>query len=65
MQLRGRILAAVRSAAEQRRTTFHTTASTMTIGIYGSDAADRITLLCAAVATLASKHGLSAREEAW
>ncbi|RVX40775.1 hypothetical protein EDD27_3200 [Nonomuraea polychroma] len=37
----------------------------MTIGIYGSDAADRITLLRAAVATLASKHGLSAREEAW
>ncbi|MER6951010.1 hypothetical protein ABT294_44050 [Nonomuraea sp. NPDC000554] len=42
--------AAARSAAEQRRTTFHATESTVTIGIYGPDAAARVTCLRAALA---------------
>ncbi|MFF4418330.1 hypothetical protein ACFYY8_37870 [Streptosporangium sp. NPDC001559] len=35
--------AAPDDAAEERRTTFHATQTTITIGIYGPDAADRIT----------------------
>ncbi|MER5326255.1 hypothetical protein [Streptosporangium roseum] len=61
MRLRGRILAVARSAAEQRRTTFHATEASVTIGIYGTDADARITLLRLALATLVTKHRLSAR----
>jgi hypothetical protein len=63
MRLRGRVLAAARSAAEQRRTTFYATESTVTIGIYGHDADLRITHLRAALAVLVSKHGLTLRDE--
>ncbi|SPL89994.1 unnamed protein product [[Actinomadura] parvosata subsp. kistnae] len=65
MRLRGRILAAARSAAEQRRTTFHATETTVTVGIYGTDAAARITVLRTALAALVTKHGLAARDEPW
>ncbi|HEV7900129.1 MAG TPA: hypothetical protein VGP31_20030 [Planosporangium sp.] len=63
MRLRGRVLAAASSAAEQRRTTFHATESTVTIGIYGHDAQLRITQLRAALAALVTKHGLTLRDE--
>jgi hypothetical protein len=65
MRLRGRILAAARSAAEQRRTTFHATETTVTVGIYGTDAAARITVLRTALAALVTKYGLAARDEPW
>lgn len=63
MRLRGRVLAAARSAAEQRRTTFHATESAIMIGIYAADAADRITGLRTALAVLLTKHGLTARDD--
>lgn len=65
MRLRGRILAAARSAAEQRRTTFDATPTSVTIGIYGSDAAARITVLRVALAALVTKHGLTLRDGPW
>jgi hypothetical protein len=41
-RLRGRINAAARTAAEQHQTSYHATDATMTIGIRGSDAAERV-----------------------
>jgi hypothetical protein len=62
-RLRGRIHAAARTAAEHRRTTYHTTDSTITIGILGPDAYDRINRFHTAVAKLAAKHGWTIREQ--
>jgi hypothetical protein len=56
-RLRGRIHAAARTAAERRPTTDGSTDTTITIGIGGTDAADRITALRAALDKLAAKHG--------
>lgn len=63
MRMRGRINAAARAAAEGRRTTYHATASTITIGIYGHDAADRINQLHQAVVKLAGKRGWTVRQQ--
>ncbi|WP_030925462.1 hypothetical protein [Streptosporangium amethystogenes] len=57
IRLRGCIHAAARSAAERRRTTFEATDSTITIGIHGPDAAERINRLQAMIGHLATKHG--------
>jgi hypothetical protein len=53
-RLRGRVNAAARTAAEQRQTSYH---ATLTIGILGPDAAERIIQLRRALAKLAAKHG--------
>ena len=58
-RLRGRINAAARTAAEQHQTSYH---ATMTIGIRGSDAAERINQLRRALAKLAAKHGWTFRD---
>jgi hypothetical protein len=55
-RLRGRIHAAARAAAERRPTTCNTTGTAITIGISGTDAADRIAALRSALASLAAKH---------
>ena len=60
--LRGRIHAAARTAAEGRATTYHATDSTITIGIRGPDAADRINQLRHALAKLITKHGWTFRD---
>jgi hypothetical protein len=63
--LRGRIHAAARTAAEGRQTTYHATDSTITItiGIRGPDAADRINQLRHALAKLITKHGWTTRDQ--
>ncbi len=61
--LRGRIHAAARTAAEGRATTYHATDSTITIGIRGPDAADRINQLRHALAKLITKHGWTTRDQ--
>ena len=64
-RLRGRINAAARTAAEQHQTSYHATDATdatMTIGIRGSDAAERINQLRRALAKLAAKHGWTFRD---
>ncbi|MBB5781702.1 hypothetical protein [Nonomuraea jabiensis] len=48
-----------------RRTTFHATETTVTVGIYGTDAAARIIVLRTALAALITKHGLAARDQPW
>ncbi len=60
-RLRGLINAAARTAAEQRQTTYHATDSTITIGIHGPDAQQRVDQLRDALAALIAKHGLTAR----
>jgi hypothetical protein len=57
------IHAAARTAAEGRATTCHATDSTITIGIRGPDAADRITQLRHALAKLITKHGWTTRDQ--
>jgi hypothetical protein len=64
MRLRGRIHAAARTAAEGRATTYHATETSITIGIRGPDAADRINRLRHALAKLITKHGWTTRHEA-
>jgi hypothetical protein len=61
MLLRGRINAAARTAAEQRQTTYHATDSTITIGIHGPDAQQRVDQLRDALAALITKHGWTTR----
>jgi hypothetical protein len=61
--LRGRIHAAARTAAEGRQTTYHATESTITIGIRGPDAAERINQLRHGLAKLITKHGWTTRDE--
>ncbi|MET8051552.1 hypothetical protein ABZU75_28530 [Streptosporangium sp. NPDC005286] len=61
--LRGRVHAAARTAAEGRATTYHATDSTITIGIRGPDAAERINQLRHALAKLITKHGWTTRDE--
>ncbi|MFE3455758.1 hypothetical protein ACFXJ8_43305 [Nonomuraea sp. NPDC059194] len=61
--LRGRIHAAARTAAEGRQTVYHATDTTITIGIRGPDAADRINQLRHALAKLITKHGWTTRDE--
>ncbi|MEV4360263.1 hypothetical protein [Nonomuraea sp. NPDC049625] len=56
-RLRGRIHAAVRTAAERRRTAYQSTEATITIGISGPDAAARTAPLRAVLGPLAAKHG--------
>ena len=63
IRLRGRIHAAARTAAEGRQTTYHATDSTISIGIRGPDAADRISQLRRALAQLIAKHGWTIREQ--
>jgi hypothetical protein len=63
MRLRGRIHAAARTAAEGRATTYHATETSITIGIRGPDAADRINQLRHALAKLITKHGWTTRDE--
>jgi hypothetical protein len=60
-RLRGRINAAARTAAEQRQTTYHATDSTITIGIHGPDAQQRVDQLRDALAELIAKHGWTTR----
>ena len=60
--LRGRIHAAARTAAEGRATTYHATDSTITIGIRGPDAADRINQLRHALASY-HQHGWTTRDQ--
>lgn len=62
VRLRGRVHAAARTAAEQRHTTYHATAATITIGIAGPDAQQRVDQLRAALAKTAVKHGWSFRD---
>jgi hypothetical protein len=62
-RLRGRINAAARAAAEQRQTSYHSTDSTITIGIRGPDAQERINRLHRAVAKMSAKHGWTIRRE--
>ncbi len=57
------IHAAARTAAEGRATTYHATDSTITIGIRGPDAADRINQLRHALAKLITKHGWTTRDQ--
>ncbi|HUR07066.1 MAG TPA: hypothetical protein VM347_31285 [Nonomuraea sp.] len=61
--VRGRIHAAARTAAEGCQTVYHATETTITIGIRGPDAADRINQLRQALAKLITKHGWTTREE--
>ncbi|MEV0402522.1 hypothetical protein [Actinoallomurus sp. NPDC050550] len=63
MRLRGRIHAAARTAAEGRATTYHATETSITIGIRGPDAADRINQLRHVLAKLITKHGWTTRDE--
>ncbi|MDQ2875502.1 MAG: hypothetical protein M3Y33_12215 [Actinomycetota bacterium] len=63
IRLRGRVHAAARTAAEGRQTTYHATNSTMSIGIRGPDAADRINQLRHALAKLITKHGWTTRDQ--
>jgi hypothetical protein len=62
MLLRGRINAAARTAGERRQTTYHATESTITIGIYGPDAQQRVDQLRDALAELVARHGLTTRD---
>ena len=62
-QLRGRIHAAIRTAAEGRQTKYHATGSTITIGIRGHDAQERIGQLRRALDALIIKHGLTTRDQ--
>ena len=62
-QLRGRIHAAIRTAAEGRQTIYHATRSTITIGIRGHDAQERIGQLRRALDALIIKHGLTTRDQ--
>lgn len=62
-QLRGRIHAAIRTAAEGRQTTYHATGSTITIGIRGHDAQERIGQLRRALDALIIKHILTTRDQ--
>ena len=62
-QLRGRIHAAARAAAEERQTTCHSTHSTITIGIRGPDAQERVNQLRHALDKLIAKHGWTTRNE--
>jgi len=62
-QLRGRIHAAIRTAAEGRQTTYHATGSTITIGIRGHDAQERIGQLRRALDALIIKHVLTTRDQ--
>ncbi|MFI6803143.1 hypothetical protein [Streptosporangium canum] len=55
--------AAARTAAEGRQTVYHATDTTITIGIRGPDAADRINQLRHALAKLITKHGWTTRDE--
>jgi hypothetical protein len=59
-RLRGRINA---TAAEQSQTSYHATDSTISIGIRGPDAAERIYQLRRALAKLAAKHGWTFRDD--
>ncbi|WP_031171448.1 hypothetical protein [Streptosporangium roseum] len=61
-RLRGRVHAAARTAAEHRHTTYHATDSTITIGIAGPDAQQRIDQLRTALAKLAIKHRWTLRD---
>ena len=63
MRLRGRIHAAARTAAEGRQTTCHTTPTSITIGIRGPDAQDRISQLRHALDKLITKHGWPTRDQ--
>jgi hypothetical protein len=62
-QLRGRIHAAIQTAAEGRQTTYHATGSAITIGIRGHDAQERIRQLRRALDALIIKHGLTTRDQ--
>jgi pyrrolidone-carboxylate peptidase len=62
-RLRGRVHAPARTAAEHRRTTYHATDSTITIGIFGPDAHERINKLHTTVTTLAAKHSWTIRQQ--
>jgi hypothetical protein len=61
-RLRGRINAAARTAAEQRQTSYHATDSTITIGIRGPDARERIGQFRRALDKLAARHGWTFRD---
>lgn len=61
-QLRGLIHAAAR-AAEGRQTTCYPTHSTITIGIRGPDAQERVNQLRHALGKLIAKHGWTTRNE--
>ena len=61
-RLRGRINAAARTAAEQRQTSYHATDSTITIGIRGPDARERIDQFRRALDKLAARHGWTFRD---
>ncbi|MGP3965896.1 hypothetical protein ACTWPT_59145 [Nonomuraea sp. 3N208] len=61
--VRGRIHAAARTAAEGCQTVYHATETTITIGIRGPDAAERINQLRHALTKLITKHGWTTREE--
>jgi hypothetical protein len=63
MRLRGHIHAAARTAAEGRATTYHATATSITIGIRGPDAAERINQLRHALDKLITKHGWVTRDQ--
>jgi hypothetical protein len=63
IRLRGRIHAAARTAAEGRQTTYDATASAISIGIRGPDAAERISQLRGALAQLIARNGWTAREQ--
>jgi hypothetical protein len=65
IRLRGRIHAAARVAAEGCHTTYHATDSaiTITIGIQGPDAQERINQLRNTLAKLTAKHGWIVRVE--
>jgi hypothetical protein len=63
IRLRGRVHAAARTAAEGRQTTYDATATTISIGIRGPDAAERVSRLRGALAQLITRNGWTAREQ--
>lgn len=63
IRLRGRVHAAARTAAEGRQTTYDATATMISIGIRGPDAAERIGRLRGALAQLITRNGWTAREQ--
>jgi hypothetical protein len=63
IRLRGQIHAAARTAAEQRQTSYHATDTTITIGIRGPDAQQRINQLRNALAKFITQHHWTIREQ--
>ena len=62
IRLRGRVHAAARTAAEGRQTTYDATPTTISIGIRGPDAGERVGRLRSALDGRITRNGWTARE---